>query len=777
MLPFSFIAIIFTVALSLFLNTTFHSFKDFNHQVKDLTNWQETALASAKRVRIESSTLLDKIKSELNSCLEVYSTLETQAQRDDFRCDTDFISSVDEFKTSLKANYSNQLTSTISYGLNPDNTGPAYESYSYELFHSDKLPSAFNKGDDLYNSALVTQKSQTILLDDFDDFLDYEKLSIDPELLETLIGKDNYQIISQAPENFNLSLNASEQLQEDKLPNAIKLVIKFKQRQSVKHDSSLRGEAEAIQEEKLLTKNILAVAQIKTQTGEVTVNDIVCNTCNCPNMPKCPIPPPPPPEVFNTVTNKITFGQFDNVSGRGIFFDNSQPASFLNQINIVNTDQGRFTSVYPGAGDYLQISIGTFPRSSSVLLSTVNNANQTINPKQVDFATVNFTSLAPPGQVLNITGTTELNVDIVPRARKRYMTAQKDFRMNGQLIPKGTILVGTLEPNSKIQNPRFSDLSNIRAYDPESGALIQIFKPEDKNKTDCPGDGACMQINQFTSSGANPNLKDSTVSTSFSTSQLFPGKDSARANELFVNIQRDLEVNSNMGIYNARFDWQEDILKDDLNGEQKTLITETLKKYNLNDSNQRQQFLGDIGFAFLRTGDKFLDAFKAEIEQSFVDFVVLKGKGFQFQGSVKKEELKDSKNDFINLRSIYQDLMKAQISKQQANNRIQKTIGRSLIPNPPIEISSAPQAPTHPGLAPVEPEKPVCSKPKSNACKNKKSKYKNQIDKYNKEKNKYDKKLDAYNIANQIYQVELVAYNKAYAEFVTLLAEYNKNYG
>jgi hypothetical protein len=161
-----------------------------------------------------------------------------------------------------------------------------------------------------------------------------------------------------------------------------------------------------------------------------------------------------------------------------------------------------------------------------------------------------------------------------------------------------------------------------------------------------------MQINQFTSSGANPNLKDSTVSTSFSTSQLFPGKDSARANELFVNIQRDLEVNSNMGIYNARFDWQEDILKDDLNGEQKTLITETLKKYNLNDSNQRQQFLGDIGFAFLRTGDKFLDAFKAEIEQSFVDFVVLKGKGFQFQGSVKKEELKDSKNDFINVVSI-----------------------------------------------------------------------------------------------------------------------------
>ena len=774
MLPFSFIAIIFTVALSLFLNTTFHSFKDFNHQVKDLTNWQETALASAKRVGIESSTLLEKIKSQLNSCLEDYSALENQAQRDSFYCETDFISSVDEFKTSLKANYSNQLTSTISYGLNPDSTGPAYESYSYELFHSDKLPSAFNKGDALYNSALVTQKTESINLNDFDYYLDYEKLNIDPELLKTLVGSDNYKIISESPDSFNLNLNEAQELQEDKLPNAIKLAIKFKQRQS---SPSLRGEAEAIQENKLLSKEILAVAQIKTQTSEVTVNDIVCNTCNCPNMPKCPIPPPPPPEVFNTVTNKITFGQFDNVSGRGIFFDNSQPASFLNQINIINTDQGRFTSVYPGTGDYLQISIGIFPSSSSVLLSTVNNANQTINPKQVDFATVSFTPLAPPGQVLNITGTTELNVDIVPRARKRYMTAQKDFRVNGQLILKGTILVGTLEPNSKIQNPSFSDLSNIRAYDPNTGALIQIFKPEDKNKTDCPGDGACMQINQFTSSGANPNLKDSRVSTSFSTSQLFPGKDSARANELFVNIQRDLEVNSNMGIYNARFDWQEDILKDDLNGEQKTLITETLQKYNLDDSNQRQSFLNDIGFAFLRTGDKFLDAFKTEIEKSFVDFVNKKGDDLHFPGLIKKEDLRELKNKFLDLRSIYQDLMKAQIDKKQANNKIRNIIGTSLIPDPPIEITSAPQAPTHPGLAPIKPEKPVCSKPKSNACKDKKSKYQNQLDKYHTEKKKYDKKLEAYTEESAKYQVELEAYNRTHGEFVILLAEYNKNYG
>ena len=154
MLPVSFAAIIFTLGLSVFLNTSFHGFKDYNHQMKDLTNWQETSLASAKRVSIESSTLLSQIKSQLNTCLKEYSELDKE-QRANFECETNYQESVEDFKSSLKAHKANQLNSTIKYGLNPDKTGKAYENFNYKLYHSDKLPSALKTGDDLYNTALV----------------------------------------------------------------------------------------------------------------------------------------------------------------------------------------------------------------------------------------------------------------------------------------------------------------------------------------------------------------------------------------------------------------------------------------------------------------------------------------------------------------------------------------------------------------------------------------------------------------------------------------------
>ncbi len=748
MLPVSFAAIIFTLGLSVFLNTSFHGFKNYNHQLKDLTNWQETSLASAKRASIESSNLLTNIKSQLDSCLEEYSSLKKEQERAVFQCETDFDSSFTDFKKSLKNNYQNQLNTTIKYGLNPNETGAAYESFNYELYHSDKLPAAFKIGDELYNNALIkaNHQAEQINLDDFDYYLNSGKLNIKAELLKTLIGKNNFDIVSKIQNQFNVSLSSSDLLEEKKLPNAIKLSINFKRRQAIDFKTD--------EEDKLSTQNLFAVGQLRTGTSDVEVVKTVCNQCGCPTV-VCP-PPPPPPE-FDAIQQQITFGQFDNVSGRGIYFDNSQPASAQNQINIVNTSQNRFTSVYPGIGNFLTVNIGTFPHSGSVLQSSVNNANRLINPKQVEFATVSFDIDVPLGHELNIVGTNNLNVDIVPRARKRYMIAQKDFRVNGRVIPQGTILVGTLEPGSKANNPSFNDLSSIRAYSPSTGALMQIFKPGDQNKNDCSGSGQCMNINQFNGGGSNPNLPGSTIVTSFSTDKLFPGKSFLQANNLFVNIQRDLEVNSNMGIYNAHFDWQKDILRDDLNAQERTLITETLSKYSSSNPRDRQALIAELGVAFVRTGDPFVDDFQIELEQSFVDFVFDKRDDLERPGSILKSDLKDSKNRFLGLRTIYQDYMKADLTKRQADNKILSLIGKRL-----LFVPAPPQAPSHPGAAPVKPSKPICNKPKSNACKNKKNKYKNQLAKYNDDIKKYNKKLAKYRNDLSKYQLALKEYNEKY---------------
>lgn len=683
MLPVSFAAIIFTLGLSVFLNTSFHGFKDYNHQLKDLTNWQETSLASAKRVSAESSTLLSSIKKQLNTCLEEYSVL-NESQRQSFQCETDFDSSFEDFKKSLKANYQNQLNTTIKYGLNPSKNANPYESYDYKLYHSDKLPNAFKKGDELYNSTLVkaSHLSKEININDFDYFLDSQTLNIDSQLLKGLVGKDNASLVLANPAQFNINISANDFLKEETLPNALKLSINFKKRQSIKtqdssHDkdlSSLRGGAEAIPEEKVLTQDLYSVGQLRLNEANVTVTTVVCNKCDCPGYPACPDGGGgPTTPVTNVFQQQITFNQFDNVSGRGIFFDNSQPASAINQINIVNTNQGRFTSVYPTHDNFLQVSIGTIPKTSSVLTQNTSRTREAINPQLVNFATVTFTPAVPNGHDVNVVGSSNISVDIVPRARKRYMTAQKNFYVNGKLIPKGSILVGTIEPNSPFANPQLKDLSTIRVYDQNTGALRQIFKPGDRNMNECANQ-ACMAIDQFSKSRpAVLNLPGSDVVSSFSTRDLFSGKQYHEANRLFTLIQRDLEVNSVTGLYARNHDWQKIIVEQDLNDEQQVLLTQIFEENDSSTPTGQLKIAELLGYDLPPSSNATQNRLYERIKTSFVEFAKEKLKALNFPTGDNKSVTHRKKEKFLAYRSIYQDLLKNKINNGTASNKLLST--------------------------------------------------------------------------------------------------------
>jgi hypothetical protein len=666
MLPISFLAIVFTLSLSAFLSTSFESFKDYNHQIKDFTNWQETSLASAKRVSMQSSNLLSQIKAQLNSCLEEYSAIKDENQKANYKCETQYTGMINDFQTSLRQEQSNQLNSTIKFGLDPDLTGTTYLDYSYELYHSDKLPGAYKKGDELYNSSLVKedQLNDLINVSNLNNFLDSEKLKISSKLLEDLLGKENTKLISLTVEKFNLILDTADSLSENQLPNAIKININFNKRQSIDF-----GDSNKKIPPKTLT--LSSAGQIKITEGNLELEEPTiasCNTCGCPGV-ICPPPPSSTPE-FNAIREQITFNQFDNISGRGIYFDNSQKASYLNQINLINTDQGRFTSIYPNSNNYLQINIGTITKSSLVLSSSVIRANQTINPKLVDFATVSFEPEPPVGHVLNIVGTNNINVDIVPRARKVYMTAKKDFIVNGQLIPSGSILIGTLDAGSSIINPQLKDLANIRVYDRNTGALKQIFKPEERNSNDCAG-VSCMDINQFVSSGSNPSLEASQVNTSFSTADLFSSKNFHEANRLFTLIQRDLEVSSVTAIYSKKYNWQEDILKEDLNAEQQVLLTEVFEKYDTRTTQGRIEIANYLGLSFIRTGEDIKDTLQGRIIDAFVEFAGVKKEFFgkQYDPKLKKTSL-ELRDKFLAYRSIYQDYLRSSITSSQAQSKL-----------------------------------------------------------------------------------------------------------
>jgi hypothetical protein len=740
MLPVSFIAIMFTVGLSVFLNTSFHSFKDYNHQLKDLSNWQETSLAAAKRVSAESSNLLSDVQAELNDCLTQYDALKKASERNAFQCETDFQDIVSNFKTSLKENYNNQLNSTIEFGLNPDSSVETYKSYSYKLYHSDRLPSALKAGDDLYNSTIASESDFDCLIGvhDIEYFLDGYKLNIDPEFLEILIGKDNADLIALAPAKFDLNISSSQKLKEENLPNAIKISVKFNQRNSVDFDK------EDPKEDKLLTQNLLSAAQLRLLGEAVAVAPVVnaCNTCGCPGFAACggggPIV-----NIANVRQQEITFSLFDSVSGRGIFFDNSQPASAQNKINIVNTSQGRFTSVYPGAGNFLQIDIGALS-GNSVVISP--NRTALIVSSQLDFASVTFQEAAPSGHTINVTNTQKINVDIVPRARKRYMTAQKDFVVNGKLIPKGTVLVGTLEPNSPQLNPQISDFSTIRAYSADTGAILQIFKPGQRPSS-CSGQ-SCMKINQFQTSFSNQAI-DGTVHTSFSTSDLFAGKKAFVANELFTKIQRDLEINTVTGIYATKHDWQKVILQDDLNAEQQVLLSQVFEDNDSNTEAGQQAIAAYLGLSYVSTNDDLYNVIQSRIIKSFVEFadkkkIFLRDKGNFNSNKFTKEKniVANLKDTFLRNRDVYQDLLKSKITRLQAIRRLNTINGNTIDEKTYIVDTNVGNNSTNTGggnntnTKPPAPIAPNCmsKKPKnrSNKCKNNVRKYKAALKQYNK---------------------------------------------
>jgi hypothetical protein len=781
MLPVSFLAIIFTLSLSVFLNTSFHSFKNYNHQLKDLTNWQETGLAAAKRVSIESSNFVFDLQSQLNTCLEEYSTLENQNQRDTFACDVDYQNIVSDFQNSLKANYSNQLNNTIKFGLNPDSGVKTYENYSYELYHSDRLPSAVEKGDDLYNSTIVSEADLGSLVDINDAvyFLDGYKLNLDAELLESLVGKENSDLISSMPSKFNLNLNSNDKLSEDKLPNAIKVSVHFHKRLNQANDdsseddsslrgdndtslggdkdSSLRGEGDSSLrgvDEAISTKELLSAAQLRLRSAVVAVGPtVVCNVCDCPGYPACPTNTGGGDTSSSVAVNRqtIQFSLFDSINGRGILFDNSQPASAQNKINIVNTNQGRFTSVYPGSGNYLQIDIGTMQTGSSVLSSNVRAAQNTIDPTSVQFGTVTFEERVGSGSTI-VNGTHQkINVDIVPRARKRYMTAQRDFVVNGKTIPQGSVLVGTLEPGSSETNPQLKDFSTIRVYDQNTGALMQIFKPSERPGY-CSGQ-SCMKVDQFTASGSNSAIGGS-IHTSFSTSQLFSGKDAFRANDLFTKIQRDLELNTVTGIYAKNYDWQTDILKDDLNAEQQVLLTEIFENNNASTKAGQLAIAAYLGLSYVRTNDELYNIIQDQIIKTFVAFAEKKTNWFRdkntflnFSERIKfKNSVANAKDIFLKNRSVYQDLLKSRINRKQAITRVNNInqdldidedsfiVNENSNSNNSTTMSNSKNTTTT-TIKPPAPTPPNCmsKKPKnrSNKCKDNIKKYKADLEKYN----------------------------------------------
>ncbi len=707
--------VVFCISLGSFLNSSFFDLKKYNLQLNEHSRWQETSLTASKRLAIESSNFIQNLQKSILAC----KTALEKEQNDNYICKTDYQQILDTFLNNIQMHKQNQLNKTIKFGLEFNNKN--FEFYEYELKHTNFFKTAYVKGDPIYNSKIFDRDLVVnVDLQDLRNIVANDYLAIDASFLKKIIGEENLEFVNKHKEQFKISFADCKTfiLKEESLPNALNLMITLKSK---------------VDDEKLLKEQILSGSQLRLASSPSTNSlEPICNQCNCPNQDPCKTVSVD--DTTQIITRQeLRFNIFEAISGRGFFYDQSQTISSLNPLNIVNTSTNRFTSVYANENNFLQVNLG-YLNSSSVL----RPMQRTTQIQGFDFASIVIDDSAPTKKNFSIE-TNVINTDIMPRVMKRYMTAKKDFFVNGKLVSKGSILIGTLKIGAGQLNIKLSDFENIRVYDKDSAALVQIFKPGQKPSVAC-ANSACMDPNQFTIDTQTAPFLDAKIHTSFSTADLFNTQSAFVANELFLKIQRDLELNQVTGIYNPKYDWQKEILKNDLNSEQQVLLTNLFKNFDVNNLTRAKEIANTLGVSFAEANDLFLNLLAEKLILSFTNFAKTKidfiNAQIENSNNLKllKTKLENQQRIFLALDQLRTNFLASKFSKSRAILLLENILDIDLddayyLSNGQSTANIIDNSKNN--NIPPAPIAPKCMKKKaknrSNNCKKKVKKYKNDL--------------------------------------------------
>jgi hypothetical protein len=196
------------------------------------------------------------------------------------------------------------------------------------------------------------------------------------------------------------------------------------------------------------------------------------------------------------------------------------------------------------------------------------------------------------------------NLDMVPRGRRRYATAQHDFRGGGFLVPAGFIVVATREAGLEhIGYPSLKQFEEFRVYDPNTGALVKTFGQKALTDSACL-DGSCFRMDQFAMPEGTEQF-GAHVYSNLSTRDLFTGKNSWDANKLWIAMQANLEAETVLNINAKGESWTQRILEE-LNDDELNYIghIERYELAGLTDRTRRVQIIRDyFGFQNLTYPD------------------------------------------------------------------------------------------------------------------------------------------------------------------------------
>lgn len=279
-------------------------------------------------------------------------------------------------------------------------------------------------------------------------------------------------------------------------------------------------------------------------------------------------------QQLRMIISAIPAGQFQGEDRLGIYYNPNRQISSNNPVRIYNLKTGGYFSAYFDSAGFLRTSIGTVPNS-------VNGIAPLPSSQRVDISRLNFqdsavleTIYGDPGHSnIKITETDEVNIDMLPRFRKRYGTITRTTLINGIYMPAGSIVIGTRYDG--VARPDLNDMSDLRVYSPE-GVLINVIPEKDFSSLDC-GTVSRAQCFDFQSHYTDQSTYDfgAKVFAEYNTASFFPGMNAQQANRLWLDIQKDLEANTVLDINSGNEPWQERIFKD-LNKQEQTYIKNLL---------------------------------------------------------------------------------------------------------------------------------------------------------------------------------------------------------
>ncbi len=533
MIPYSVMATIIGLTISLFLATTYQGFSNY-HQIETISRSYDTSsIAAASTVSRSASNLLASLASSLAS-QSATSNTEIAAR---YQALEKYLEEVDTLNSTVNPS---RLVSTINKGLTLASSRSLHRAYSIDLIQSAYIPAKITETDKRYAQTLISEDllAKTLTINDLaTDFVAApNRLRISSKLLGQLLS--NPTKVLADPSAYALEIS-DRGLDLANLPNGVQ--IKWQLPLANLALASSEPKVAPLVGEHELRRQALAQIRLQATTTVVEPAPIIVDNPIVSVPVSTPVVIPPPaivtatPTAIDLVLNAIPNERV------GIIYNPNKSIDENNPIQIINKKFGGMTSLYKASNGDLQISIGMIPTKANGIKAFGNDLPKNLD---ADFElSATLYDLNADGDIANAS----VHLDVIPKMHTRYGTVSSSFKYNGQLIAVGSVIVAIRKPEFvSLGRPsaQEGDFARYRIYSSEGvfqGEFATQFGVQNYNKIHIPytAVGTTIEDSRF---GTVP------VYQNFNTGDLFKNSSPNQSLSSWLRMQEDLALDTQINI-------------------------------------------------------------------------------------------------------------------------------------------------------------------------------------------------------------------------------------